>query len=341
MDIHRILCTRLILPFLFAAQLPFPALPQSCSTGTVDERVADFLKKAGPEQTFAQIKTAPIEQFRKDAPRLFAKLPEDSVKRIKITKDNIGVNVVKVSPKNGLPVIINFHAGGFIRPLLPWMEYDALRLAKQFNSVVMDVDYRVAPEHKFPAAVDDAYNAYRWVLEHAKEYGGDPDRIILNGVDAGATLTALITLKAKKEGKLQPIKLVIMRCPPTDNPMISYYPSYEENAHGYGLTKDLSVFYFQTYLEKSEWFKANPEVWPIYEKDLNGLPPALIMATEFDVLRDESIAYGKRLEKAGNDVSIKCFPHQIHGFAGLPQDAGEIIRVYELMGEAIATAVGK
>ena len=341
MDIPRILRTRLILPFLFAVHLPFPALPQSCSTGTVDERVADFLKKAGPEQTFAQIKTAPIELFRKDAPRLFTKLPEDSVKRMKLTKDNISVNVVKVSPKSGLPVIINFHPGGFIRPLLPWMEYEALRLAKQFNSVVVDVDYRVAPEHKFPAAVDDAYNAYRWVLEHAKEYGGDPDRIILNGADAGANLAALITLKAKKEGKLQPIKLVIMRCPPTDNPMISYYPSYEENAHGYGLTKDLSVFYFQTYLEKSEWFKANPEIWPIYEKDLNGLPPTLLMTTEFDVLRDEGIAYGKRLEKAGNDVSIKCFPHQIHGFAGLPQDAGELTRVYELMGEAIAKAVGK
>lgn len=340
MDLPGTFSTRLVFTFLFAG-LSFTALPQSCSTGQVDERVADFLKKSGPEQTFAQIKTAPIEQFRNDGPHAFMKLPEDSVKRMKITKDNIKVNVVKVSQKRSLPVIINYHPGGFIRPLLPWMEYEAMRLAKKFNAVVFDVDYRVAPEHKFPRALDDAYNAYSWVLEHATEYGGDPNRIILNGADAGANLAALIVLKLKKEGKLQPIKLVIMTCPPTDNPMISYYPSYEENGRGYMLTKDLSVFYFQTYLDKGEWFKGNAEMWPIYEKDLNGLPPTLIITTEFDVLRDEGIAYGKKLEKAGNDVSIKCFPHQIHCFIGLPPEAGEITRLYELMGEAIGKAVGK
>jgi acetyl esterase len=260
---------------------------------------------------------------------------------MKITKDNIRVNVVNVSRKGGLPVIINYHPGGFIRPLLPWMEYEALRLAKKFNAVVFDVDYRVAPEYKFPTAVNDAYQAYHWVLEHAKEQGGDPNRIILNGTEAGANLATLVAIKARKEGTNQPIKLVIMTCPPTDNPMISYYPSFEENGRGYLLTKDLSVFYFQTYLEKSEWFNGNAEIFPMYEKDLNGLPPALMITAEFDVLRDEGIAYGKKLEKAGNDVSIKCFPHQIHGFAGLPEDAGEITRVYELMSEAISKAVGK
>src|SRR5260221_2882752 len=236
MDIPRIFRSRVIFSFLIVFLLPFTARPQTCSTGAVDERVAAFLKKAGPEQTFAQIKTAPIEQFRKDAPRVFAKLPEDSVKRMKITKDNIGVNVVKGSPKNGLPVIINFHPGGFIRPLLPWMEYEAMRLAKKFNAVVFDVDYRVAPENKFPTAFNDAYNSFGWVVEHAKEYGGDPNKIILTGASAGANLAALVAHKAKKEGKLEPIKLVILNCPPTDNPMISYYPSFEENARGYLLT---------------------------------------------------------------------------------------------------------
>ena len=337
MDLSRIF----IFAFLFSGLLPLTAHSQSCSTGKVDERVEGFLKNSGPEQTLAQIKAAPIEKLRNNGPRVFRKLPEDSVKRIKITKDNIRVNVVKVSQKSGLPVIINFHPGGFVLPLLPWMEYEAMQLAKKFNAVVFDVDYRVAPEHKFPTAANDAYNAYQWVVEHANEHGGDPGKIILTGASAGANLAALIAHRAKKEGKLGPIKLVILNCPPTDNPMISYYPSYEENANGYMLTKDLAVFYYQTYLDKSEWFKGNPEMWPIYERDLTGLPPSLIIATEFDVLRDEGIAYGKKLEKAGNDVSIKCFPHQIHCFIGLPQDAGEIARVYELMGEAIAKGVGK
>jgi acetyl esterase len=123
--------------------------------------------------------------------------------------------------------------------------------------------------------------------------------------------------------------------------MISYYASFEENASGYMLTKEFAMFCIQNFLDKSEWYKNNPEMWPIYEKDVSGLPPSLIVTTEFDVFRDEGIAYGKKLEKAGNDVAIKCFPHQIHCFAGLPEGAGEIQRVYELMGESIAKALKK
>jgi acetyl esterase len=341
MNPYKTFIAKLVFTLLFAVFLHLTAWPQTCTTGKVDDRVAAFLKRSGPEKTLDQLKTTPIAQLKNEGPREFKKLPGDSVKRITITKDNIKVNVVKASAKSGLPVIINYHPGRFIMPLLPWMEYEAMRLAKKFNAVVFDVDYRVAPEHKFPAASNDAYNAYLWVLEHAGEHGGDPNRIILNGSSAGANLAALITHRAKKEGKHQPIKLVIMNCPPTDNPMISYYPSYEENAKGYMATKDQSIFYVQTYLDKSEWYKNNPEVWPIYEKDFTGLPPTLIIVTEFDVLRDEGTAYGKKLEKAGNDVSIKCFPHQLHCFIGLPQESGEIKRVYELMGEAIVKAVGK
>jgi acetyl esterase len=333
--------SRLVLSIFFFALLPLSLWSQSCSTGKIDDRVAALISNAGPGKSLDQIKRTPIAQWRTEGPRTFVKLSEDSVKRIRITKDNIRVNVVNASQKKGLPVIINYHPGGFIVPLLPWMEYEAMRLSKKFGAVVFDIDYRVAPEQKFPVAVNDAYNAYLWVLDHAVEYGGDPARIILNGSSTGANLVALVTHKAKKEGKHAPIKLMVMNCPPTDNPMISYYPSYEENATGYFLTKDMSVFYFQTYLDKSEWFKSNPEMWPIYEKDLNGMPPSLIITTEFDILRDEGIAYGKKLEKAGNEVAIKCFPHQVHCFMGLPQNAGEIDRVYELMSESIVKAIGK
>jgi acetyl esterase len=312
---------------------------QTCTTGKVDERVSAFLKSLPPEATLAQLRAVPITQLKNDGPKEFRKLADDSVKRIKITKDNIKVNVVNATGKKGLPVIINYHGGGFITPLLPWMEYDALKLSKTFNAIVFDVDYRVAPEFKFPTAQTDAYNSFLWIVEHAAEYGGDPAKIILNGNSAGANLAALVAHRAKKENKLLPIKLVILNCPPTDNPMTSFYPSYEDNAKGYFLTKDKAMFYLQTYLEKADWFRPNPEMWPMHEKDLKGLPPSLILTTEFDILRDEGIAYGKKLEQAGNSVSIKCFPHQIHSFIGLLENAGEINRVYELMGEAIASAL--
>jgi acetyl esterase len=331
--------TRLAFIFFFLA-VPSAAHAQSCTTGKVDERVADFLKKSGTDQTLSQLKATPIEQFRKNNAGIFKKLPEDSVKRLQITDNKIKVNVVRVSQQRGLPVIINYHSGGFIRPLLPSMEYDAMLLAKKFNAVVFDVDYRVAPENKFPTAINDAYNAYRWVIEHAIEYGGDPDKIILNGTEAGGNLAALVMHRAKSEGKLQPIKLVMLICPSTDNPMVSYYSSFEENANGYGLTKDLVLFYFQTYLEKNEWFRNDPAMWPIDESDFSGMPPSLIVVAEFDVLRDEGIAYGKKLEKGGNEVSIKCFPHQIHGLTGLPKNSGEINSLYESMSEMMAK-IGK
>ena len=325
--------------FFFAA-FHQPVQSQNCTTGKVDERVADFLKKRGADKTLAQLNATPIEQFRNDGTGVFKKLPEDSVKRITITNDKIKVNVVKGSKRSGLPVIINFHAGGFIKPLLPSMEYEALLLAKKFNALVFDVDYRVAPEHQFPTASEDAYNAYRWVVDHVKEHGGDPDKVILSGTEAGGNLVALVTHRAKKEGKLQPIKLTMMICPTTDNPMVSYYSSFEENANGYLLTKDLVFFYFQTYLEKNEWFKNDPMMWPMDENDFSGMPPSLIVVAEFDILRDEGIAYGKKLEKAGNEVSIKCFPRQINCLAGLPKDSGEINSLYAVMGETIAK-IGK
>ena len=327
------------LVFLLLVLLCGTASAQTCSTGKIDDRVAAFLKSVGPEATLGQLRAMPISQLKNGGPKDFKALPADSVRRITITKDKIKVNVLNASGRTGLPVIINFHGGGFIMPLLPWMEYEAMKLSKKFNAVVFDVDYRVAPEFKFPTAPMDAYNAYLWVSEHAAEYGGDPSKIILNGNSAGANLVALVANRAKKENKLGPIRLVIMNCPPTDNPMTSFYASYEDNAYGYFLTKDQSMFYLQTYLEKADWFRPNPEMWPMHEKDLKGLPPTLILTTEFDVLRDEGIAYGKKLEQAGNTVSIKCFPHQIHSFIGLPENSGEVNRVYELMGESIAAAL--
>lgn len=304
------------------------ALAQTCSTGQLDDRAAAYLKKAEPGMTFAQLRAASIETLRKsDAAR---PIPADSIKRITITSDKIRLNILNAGGKDK-PVIVNFHGGGFITPLLPSLEREALMLARKFNAVVFDVDYRVAPEFKFPTAPNDAYNAYLWVKEHAKEYGGLAEKIFLIGKDAGATLAALAFSRAKQENKQDGIKGIVMICPFIDNPMVSYYNSMEDNAVGYDLTKDKTQFYFQTFLEKSLWYTNTAEVWPIHAKDFNGWPPSLIVTTEFDVLRDEGIAFGKKLEQAGNTVSIKCYPHQLHNFSGLPTSSEEITRVHELI----------
>lgn len=321
------------------ALLSLQAVAQTCETGSVDDRVAQYLKEAGPGPGAAALANISTADFRKQPVGNFPTLPADSVKRITVTTDNIKVNVVRARKAENLPVIINFHPGGFVAPLQPWMEYEALRLSKKFDAVVFDVDYRVAPENKFPRASNDAYAAYTWVVEHAKEYGGDPTKVILRGTDAGATLAALTAHRAKADGTNKSIKGMILICPFTDNPLISYYDSFESNAAGYGLTKELAQFYFQLYLDKNHWFANNAQVWPIHEKDFSGMPPTLIITTEFDVLRDEGIAYGKKLEQAGNAVSIKCFPHMIHNFTGLPAGAEESKRLNELTTELLSVAL--
>ncbi|HMP99035.1 MAG TPA: alpha/beta hydrolase [Cyclobacteriaceae bacterium] len=308
---------------------------QTCSTNELDKRADAYLKKIAHEKSMAELMSGTVADLRKQEPEVYKKLPDENVKRIKITDKQIGLNIVSADKTVDAMAIIRFHGGGFIRPLLPWMENEALMLAQRFNAVVFDVDYRVAPEHPFPAAKDDAYAAYLWVRENAKSHGADPEKIILLGEGSGGTLVALTMHKAKKESKHEAIKSVIMICPITDNPLISFYTSYEDNAKGYGLSKDESVYQVQQYLDKSIWFASSGDVWPIYENELLGMPPSLIITTEFDVLRDEGIAYGKKLERAGNRSAIKCFPHQLHAFAGLPENAEERKRVYELIDEII------
>jgi acetyl esterase len=308
-----------------------PGFSQTCTTGQIDERANVFLKKNGTGQTIAQLRASPIETIRKEVLMVAKPVPKDSILRVSISS-NLKINVVKASSGNSRPVILHFHGGGFVTPLMPWMERQANIMAKKLNAVVMDVDYRVAPENKFPAASLDAWEAYLWVLQHAKEYGGNPEKIFLVGTESGANLAALLAFKARKEGKIIPLNGMVLICPIVDNPMISFYASLDDNASGYWYTKDRLQFYFQLYLDKPQWFGAHPEIWPIYEKDFTGLPPALIVTTEFDVLRDEGIAFGKKLEQAGNNAIIKCYPHQLHNFYGLPANSDEWSRVYELMG---------
>jgi acetyl esterase len=324
-----------IVVWLFAFAISSQSEGQSCSTGKVDDRVAAFLKSQKAERTPAQWSSLSTKELKTETNTGFTPLPKDSVKQIKITQEAIRVNIVKASPRRDLPVMIRFHEGNFVKPLLPSMEYEALRLSKKFDMLVFDVDYRVAPEHKFPVASNDAYAAFLWVLEHAKEYGGDPNKIVLVGMEAGANLVALVSHKAKKENKLNLIKSLVLICPSVDNPMISYYDSFENNATGFYFTKAESFFGYQSFLDKKEWFIDHPSIFPIHEKDFTGFPPTLLVTAEFDVLRDEGIAYGKKLEKAGCDVSIKCMQHQIHNFAGIDREDAEWKRIDELMKEVM------
>ena len=296
---------------------------QTCGIRQLDPRVASFLKMIGyQDMTIEQLRNIPIEQLKFAGPPLIP-YPKEDVKRIKITPDSIPVLLFNPSHAQNLPILINYHGGGFISPLLPGLEHSLWQNAKTYGAVVFAIDYRVAPENKFPAAVNDSYNAFKWIAEHGNEFGGDTSRIALIGNSAGANLVAVVTQKAKKNGISNKIKLQIMNGLPGDcspNNMETSV-SYQENAKGYWQTK--AACYFAIELYAPGQYK-DPEVSPMLTEDLKGLPSAVIINAEFDPLRDDGFLYAAKLRKSGVKVWDKCFAGQIHMLLGLPSNAEEI-----------------
>ncbi|WP_066406610.1 alpha/beta hydrolase [Flavisolibacter tropicus] len=305
-----------LLGFVLNQQL----VAQTCGTRQLDPAIAGFLKMIGyTDLTLEQLRSLPIEQLKFAGPPV-RPYPQEDVKRIKITADSIPVLVFNPLHKPNLPIVINYHGGGFISPLLPALEYSLWQEAKTYGAIVFAVDYRVAPEHKFPAAVNDSYNAFKWIAGHGSELGGDTSRIALMGNSAGANLVAVIAQKAKKEGISSKIKLHVMNGLPVDcSPKnMETSVSYQENATGYFQTKAACYFAIETYAPGQY---TNPEVSPILTENLQGLPPAVIINAEFDPLRDDGILYAAKLRKAGVKVWDKCFAGQIHCLIGLQPDA--------------------
>lgn len=291
---------------------------QGCNTGKLDLTVADFLKSMPADhRTLEDLrKTTNFEEDKKAGPPAIP-YPLTDVVHIKITADSISILVYNPLHAKGLPIIIHYHGGGCIQPIVPWMEHSFWDAANKFNAIVFAVDYRVAPEHKFPTAVNDCYNAFKWISEHGGQFGGDTSQIIVKGESSGANLVAVVCQKAKQECISNRIKLQVMNSPSTDNPdHAQLYPSIQQNATGYFLTKASVLFSMETYADKKDY--NDPAFAPILFKDLSGLPPAVIITAEFDPLRDQGIAYAERLRKAGVRVWGKCFPGQIHALIASP-----------------------
>lgn len=299
---------------------PLSSRSQNCGTRQLNPEIAYFLKMIGyKDLTLEELRKMPIAQIKFAGPPAMP-YPQGDVKRIKVTADSIPVLVFNPTHGKNLPIIINYHGGGFIAPLLPGLEQPLWQEAKNFTAVVFAVDYRVAPEHQFPAAVNDSYAAFKWIAEHGGEYGGATNKIVIEGSSAGANLVAVIAQKAKKEGLGNTIKLQVMNGLPVDlrpkNMETSL--SYQENAVGYFQTKAACYFSLETYAPGQS---NNPEVSPILTENLKGLPPALIINAEFDPLRDDGVLYAAKLRKAGVKVWEKCFAGQIHCLIGLLPDS--------------------
>lgn len=223
-----------------------------------------------------------------------------------------------------LPVIVYFHGGGWVLGDLNASDGLCRELAERSGCAVVSVDYRLAPEHKYPAAVEDAYAATRWVADNGASLGVHGAEVVVMGDSAGGNLAACVCLMAKERGGPK-IAQQLLIYPITDADFER--ASYLENAEGYYLTRASMIWFWQQYLEAPEQARESL-VAPLQADDLSELPPALVLTAEYDVLRDEGLAYAERLEAAGVEVEHLHCPGMIHGFlrrTDLFDRAGEVL----------------
>jgi acetyl esterase len=225
----------------------------------------------------------------------------------------IGVRIYR--PRVGdavLPVVVFFHGGGFVVCTLETHDPYCRALSAEAGVMVVSVDYRLAPEHKFPAAVEDCVAATEWVLAHSEELGGSGSQVFVAGDSAGGTLAAVVALLLRDKGVSGLAGQILLY------PVTAHYDpptaSYLEMAEGYGLTRKGMMWFWDHYLkDKSDI--ADFRAAPLRAASLRGLPRAFVVTAEYDVLRDEGQAYAKRLEEAGVEVTHMFVPGMNHGFA--------------------------
>ncbi len=211
------------------------------------------------------------------------------------------------------PVLVWFHGGGWVIGDLDTTDATCRMLANRSDSVVVSVDYRLAPEHPFPAGLEDCVAAVTWTVENAELLGVDPTRLAVGGDSAGGNLAAVVAQRNRDEFG-PAIRFQLLVYPATDLTMS--HPSVKENGEGYFLTHDAMVWFVGHYLSGGAEAK-DPLVSPLFADSATGLPPALIITAEFDPLRDEGEAYGAWLEEAGVPAAITRYDGQIHGFFGM------------------------
>lgn len=223
---------------------------------------------------------------------------------------DIPVRVYLPEGKGPHPALLFFHGGGWVIGDIDTHDNVSRALTNLADCVVVSVDYRLAPEAKFPAAVDDCYAATLWVSENASEFNIDPSRIAVGGDSAGGNLTAVISYLSRENG-LPKLVHQLLFYPATD--FTADNNSRCENATGYFLTIDDINYFSNHYLDKKEDYK-NPLASPFLIDNLTGLPPATVITAEYDPLRDEGEAYAKRLKEAGVPVTLTRYDGMIHGF---------------------------
>ncbi len=234
-------------------------------------------------------------------------------RRIPGPAGEIPVRIYRPAGSGARPALVYFHGGGWVIGSLESHDATCRELCAGAGCVVVAVDYRLAPEHRYPASADDCYAAARWVADDAASLGVDARRLAVGGDSAGGNLAAVVSLMARDRGA-PAIRFQLLIYPVTDADFTR--GSYVQNAEGYLLTTSAMKWFWGHYAP-DETRRREPYASPLFARDLSGLPPALVQTAEFDPLRDEGEAYAKRLQQAGVSTALTRYDGLIHGYFGM------------------------
>jgi len=223
---------------------------------------------------------------------------------------DVPVRVYSPASDAVLPVVVYFHGGGWTIGDVACYDTICRKLSVATGLAVVSVDYRLAPEHAFPAAVEDCYAVTKWIPEPGGELGVDGSRLAVAGDSAGGNLAAVTSIMARDRGG-PTIAFQLLIYPVIDGTMS--FPSYKENAEGYLLSADDMAWFYEQYVpadvDRKNWMLS-----PLYAPDLGNLPPALVITAEYDPLRDEGEAYADALQQAGVEARSSRYDGMVHGF---------------------------
>jgi len=280
------------------------------------------LLDAGAAADLPPLSDQPLDQARESAITFVqaGEGPKRPVARVEdrpldTTAGRLAVRVyTPVETSEPLPVVAYFHGGGWVIMGIDTHDGICRRLAVATGAIVVSVEYRLAPEHRYPAALDDCFAATQWLAEHAAEVGGDPNRLAVAGDSAGGNLAAAVSLQARVRGPRLAGQALFY--PVTDAARDT--ASYRDNSDGYLLTEHDMVWFWDCYLGP-DGDPADPFASPLRAADLSGLPPAIVITAEYDPLRDEGEAYARHLDGFDVPVELHRFDGMIHGFLGMEQ----------------------
>jgi acetyl esterase len=282
----------------------------------LDEQAAnapDFSSMAGPERTAAHRAALPRALASRDS---IPGLPNAVRTRDLVIANDRPARLY--TPPTGIagprPLLVYLHGGGWVAGSLDTVDPFCCLLSDAADVPILSVDYRQPPEHAFPAALEDSVAAVTWAVEHAAELGADPRRVALGGDSAGGNLTAAAANRLAARGA-SPVVAQLLLFPVLDH-FSAQHPSYEENATGYGLSAESMRWFWGQYTQGHD--PNDPDLSPLRIQQLPALPPTLVTTAEYDVLRDEGIAYAEKLRAAGNAVTHLHAPEMHHDFPVSP-----------------------